>query len=55
MRSNFRPIAAAIERPSDVFPTPGGPTKQRIPERASGLSLRTARNSRMRSFTFSMS
>ena len=33
MRSNLRPIAAAIERPSEVLPTPGGPTKQRI-ERA---------------------
>ena len=33
MRSNLRPIAAAIDLPSDVLPTPGGPTKQRI-ERA---------------------
>jgi hypothetical protein len=56
MRSNLRPIAAAIERPSEVLPTPGGPTKQRIEEPcASGLSLRTARNSRIRSLTFSMS
>jgi len=30
MRTNFRPSARAIERPSDVFPTTGGPTKQRI-------------------------
>ena len=33
MRSNVRPIAAAIDCPSEVLPTPGGPTKQRI-ERA---------------------
>ncbi len=51
MRSNLRPSAAAIERPSDVLPTPGGPTKQRIEPRASGFSRRTARNSRMRSLT----
>jgi hypothetical protein len=24
------PIARAIDRPSDVLPTPGGPTRQRI-------------------------
>src|SRR5947209_14706056 len=30
MRTNFRPIARAMDRPSDVFPTPGGPTRQRI-------------------------
>ena len=48
-------MAAAIERPSDVLPTPGGPTKQTIELRASGFSFRTARNSRMRSFTRSMS
>ncbi len=30
MRWNFRPSARAIDRPSDVLPTPGGPTKQRI-------------------------
>ena len=34
--------------PSEVLPTPGGPTKQRIGLLPSGLSLRTARNSRMR-------
>ena len=30
MRSKSRPSARAIERPSDVLPTPGGPTKSRI-------------------------
>ena len=56
MRSNLRPIARAIERPSDVLPTPGGPTKHMIEEPvASGLSLRTARNSRIRSLTLAMS
>ena len=35
---------------SDVLPTPGGPTKQRIGPFTSGFSLRTARYSRMRSF-----
>src|SRR5437588_23909 len=34
MRSKARPSARAIERPSDVLPTPGGPTKQRIEPRA---------------------
>ena len=29
-RMNLRSIARAIERPSEVLPTPGGPTKQRI-------------------------
>ena len=30
MRTNFRPIARAMDRASEVFPTPGGPTKHRI-------------------------
>src|SRR3954451_20442558 len=42
MRSNLRSSAAAIERPSDVLPTPGGPTKQRIEPRAAGFRRRTA-------------
>ncbi len=29
-RTNLRPMARAMERPSEVLPTPGGPTKQRI-------------------------
>ena len=30
MRTNLRPSARATDWPSDVLPTPGGPTKQRI-------------------------
>ena len=30
MRTNLRFIARAIDWPSEVLPTPGGPTKQRI-------------------------
>jgi hypothetical protein len=53
-------MARAIDRPSDVFPTPGGPTKHMIDEplgcSARALtSLRTARNSRIRSLTLAMS
>ena len=48
-RTNWRPSALAIDRPSDVLPTPGGPTKQRIGPLLFFLSLRTARYSRMRS------
>src|SRR5262249_33634027 len=50
---NFRPRARAIERPREVLPTPGGPTKHRIGAFPSGRSFRTARCSRMRSLTFS--
>ena len=39
--------------PSDVLPTPGGPMRQRIGPFLSCFSLRTARYSRMRFFTFS--
>src|ERR1700709_2500856 len=53
MRTNLRPIALAIDWPSDVLPTPGGPTRQRIGPFMSFFSLRTARYSRMRFFTFS--
>ena len=38
--------------PSEVLPTPGGPTKHRIGLLPSGLSLRTARYSRMRRLIF---
>ena len=34
-----RPSARAIERPSDVLPTPGGPTKHRIEPARVGLQL----------------
>ena len=30
MRTNSRPVALAIDLPSEVLPTPGGPTRQRI-------------------------
>ena len=50
-----RSIARAIDWPSDVLPTPGGPTKQRIGPFMSPFSLRTARYSTIRSFTFSRS
>ena len=55
IRSNLRPRALAIDFPSDVLPTPGGPTNDRIEPRASGFSFRTARWSRILSLTFSMS
>ncbi len=49
MRWNFRPMARAMERPSEVLPTPGGPTKQRMGSLPSGRIFLTARYSRMRS------
>ena len=39
-RTNFRPSAFAIEWPSEVLPTPGGPTKQRIWPETSFAQLR---------------
>ena len=39
MRANLRPSERAIERPSDVLPTPGGPTKQRMGPLSTGLEL----------------
>ena len=53
MRWNARPSARAMERPSEVLPTPGGPTKQRIGSLPAGRIDFTARYSRMRSLTFS--
>ena len=55
MRMNFRPSARAIEWPSEVLPTPGGPTKQRIWPETSFFSFETARYSMIRSLTFSRS
>ena len=55
MRVNLRPSVRAIDFPSDVLPTPGGPTKQRIGPASSRFSFETARYSMMRSFTFSRS
>jgi len=65
-RKNFLPSARAIERPTEVLPTPGGPTKHTI-EPAGALSsespplrarspvversFSTARYSAMRFFT----
>ena len=53
MRWNVRPSARAMERPSEVLPTPGGPTKHRIGSLPAGRIDFTARYSRMRSLTFS--
>ena len=55
MRTNLRPSARAIDWPSEVLPTPGGPTKQRIWPETSLRSFATARCSTIRSFTFSRS
>ncbi len=55
IRRNLRPIARAIDFPSEVFPTPGGPTKHRIGPFVLSLSFRTARYSRIRSLTLSRS
>ena len=53
MRVNLRPMARAIDWPSEVLPTPGGPTRHRIGALPSGASLRTARYSTMRFLIFS--
>jgi hypothetical protein len=60
MRTNFRPVAFAIDSPIEVLPVPGGPIRVSItPERRvstmprSLRSLRTARYSVMRFFTSS--
>ena len=52
---NFRPMASAMLLPSDVLPTPGGPTKHKIAPPPSGFSLRTARYSTIRRLTLSRS
>ena len=48
-RANLRLRARAIDLPRDVFPTPGGPTKQIIGPLEFFFNFRTARNSIMRS------
>ena len=53
IRIYFRFKAAAIDFPSEVLPTPGGPYKQIIGDFMSPFNLSTAKCSRMRSFTFS--
>ncbi len=45
--------ARAIDLPSEVLPTPGGPTRHRIGPLSCPTRLCTARYSRMRCFTFS--
>jgi hypothetical protein len=55
MRTNLRPSVRAIDCPSEVLPTPGGPTKQRIGPETSFFSFETARYSTIRSLTFSRS
>ena len=53
MRTNLRPVALAIDWPSEVLPTPGGPTRQRIGALSRSTRCCTARYSMMRSLTFS--
>ena len=53
MRTYFRFKADAIERPNDVFPTPGGPYRHTIGDFISSFSFNTAKCSKMRSLTFS--
>src|SRR5438270_833184 len=55
MRTNLRSSVRATEWPSEVLPTPGGPTKHRICPDGSLRSFETARYSTMRCFTFSRS
>jgi hypothetical protein len=52
---NLRSSARAIDRPSEVLPTPGGPTKQRIGPFIVFFRVLTARNSMMRALIFSRS
>src|SRR5438045_787821 len=53
MRTNLRFVARAIDWPSDVLPTPGGPTRQRIGPFRIWTRCCTARYSTMRSLTLS--
>ena len=53
IRTSFRPSARAMDFASEVFPTPGGPTKQRICPFISRTRFSTAICSRIRSFGFS--
>jgi ATP-dependent Lon protease len=53
IRTYFRLRADAMDFPSDVLPTPGGPYKQIIGDFMSSFSFSTARCSKIRSFTFS--
>ncbi len=55
IRTNSRPSVRAIDCPSEVLPTPGGPTKQRIEPETSFFSFATASDSMIRSLTLSRS
>src|SRR3546814_6200241 len=52
MRTNLRLTASAIERPIEVLPTPGGPTRHRIGPFSFFMRACTARYSTMRSLIF---
>ena len=45
-------MALAMERPKDVFPTPGGPTKHKIVAFDCGFNFRTLKNSKILSLIF---
>ena len=49
----FLPNALAIDFPKEVFPTPGGPTKQRIGAFILCFNFNTAKYSMIRLFTLS--
>src|SRR3970040_1971944 len=53
MRTKLRPVARASDWPSEVLPTPGGPTRHRIGPFRRLTRCVTARYSTMRSLTFS--
>jgi len=48
-KSTLLHLCGAMDRPSDVLPTPGGPTNSRIGLFESGRSLTTASDSKIRS------
>ncbi len=49
---NSRESERATDLPSEVLPTPGGPTRHRMGPFLAGASLRTARYSSTRFLTF---
>ena len=53
MRTKLRPSARATDLAREVFPTPGGPVRQRIGPFNFPLSEATAKYSTIRSLTFS--
>ena len=52
-RTKSRPVALAIDLPSEVLPTPAGPTRHRIGPVSLLARCCTARYSTIRSLTFS--